>query len=194
MGDDRSRIERAVEYAVHVPVGFVAFARDSVPTFVQMFSARGRREMETHHKDVNTRINNYRAMGQLAVQYGPPVIRARLVEHLETLRVRANETFASMPLVDRGHAPVPTTMRVVDEHEAPARPGASDPVTASASAEDGPDPSGLAIPDYDGLAASQIIERLEGLDATELDAVDAYERATRARRTVLGKIAILRAS
>ena len=67
--------------------------------------------------------------------------------------------------------------------EAPAAPGAP-----------APDPSGLAIPDYDGLAASQIIERLEGLDAGELDAVDAYERATRARRTVLGKIAILRAS
>lgn len=192
MGDDRSRVERAVEYAVHVPVGFVAFARDSVPTFVQMFSARGRREMESHHKDVNTRINNYRAMGQLAVQYGPPVIRARLVEQLEALRILANETFASMPLVDRGPGPVPATMRVVDATDGSIRAGAADPEPTAA--ENTPDPGGLAIPDYDGLAASQIIERLEGLDATELDAVDAYERATRARRTVLGKIAILRAS
>lgn len=181
-------MERAVEYAVHVPVGFIAFARDSVPTFVQMFAGRGRREVDAHHKVVNTRINNYRAMGQLAVQYGPPVIRQRLVEHLETLRVLANETFASMPIGDRTPAPVPTTMRVVDE------PGESVTPTPITPVGPAPDPSGLAIPDYDGLAASQIIERLEGLDATELDAVDAYERATRARRTVLGKIAILRAS
>ncbi|MEY3360555.1 MAG: hypothetical protein RL531_274 [Actinomycetota bacterium] len=193
MGDDRSRIERAVEYAVHVPVGFVAFARDSVPTFVQMFAGRGRREMESHHKDVNTRINNYRAMGQLAVQYGPPVIRARLVEQLEALRVLANETFASVPLIDRGRPPVPAEMRVVEEVVQPGPPvTAPDPTPHPA--EGAPDPSGLAIPDYDGLAASQIIERLEGLDPAELDAVDAYERATRARRTVLGKIAILRAS
>lgn len=193
MGDDRSRIERAVEYAVHVPVGFVAFARDSVPTFVQMFAGRGKREVESHHKDVSTRINNYKAMGQLAVQYGPPVIRARLVEQLEALRVLANETFASMPLVDRGPAPVPTTVRIVED-AAPSTDPVTDVATEVPAAGPAPDPSGLAIPDYDGLAASQIIERLESLDAAELDAVDVYERATRARRTVLGKIAILRAS
>jgi len=191
VGEERSRIERAVEYAVHVPVGFVAFARDSVPTFVQMFAGRGKREVDAHHKVVNTRINNYRAMGQLAVQYGPPVIRQRLVEQLEALRVLANETFASMPIGDRTPPPVPTTMRVVDEPGEPAPAIAETPTAPTGPA---PDPSGLAIPDYDGLAASQIIERLEGLDAAELDAVDAYERATRARRTVLGKIAILRAS
>lgn len=193
MGDDRSRIERAVEYAVHVPVGFVAFARDSVPTFMQMFSARGRREVDAHQKVVNTRINNYRAMGQLAVQYGPPVIRARLVEHLEALRVLAGETFASMPLVDRTPAPEPAAMRVVATVTDEPAPAPVAPAPAAPTAE-APDPRDLAIPDYDGLAASQIIERLEGLDAGELDAVDAYERATRARRTVLGKIAILRAS
>jgi hypothetical protein len=191
VGEERSRIERAVEYAVHVPVGFVAFARDSVPTFVQMFAGRGKREVDAHHKVVNTRINNYRAMGQLAVQYGPPVIRQRLVEQLEALRVLANETFASMPIGDRTPPPVPTTMRVVDEPGEPAPAITEAPAAPTGPA---PDPSGLAIPDYDGLAASQIIERLEGLDAAELDAVDAYERATRARRTVLGKIAILRAS
>ena len=130
-------------------------------------------------------------MGQLAVQYGPPYIRQRLVEQLETLRVLANETFASMPIPDRA-PPQPTTARVVETvgetDPAPA------PVTTAPTLTPVPDPSALAIPDYDGLAASQIIERLEGLDATELAAVDEYERATRARRTVLGKIAILQAS
>jgi hypothetical protein len=50
----------------------------------------------------------------------------------------------------------------------------------------------LAIPQYDSLAASQVVARLEGLTATELDAVGRYELAHRGRKTVLGKIDQLR--
>ena len=45
----------------------------------------------------------------------------------------------------------------------------------------------LAIPDYDSLAASQVVPRLAGLTADELEAVRAYEAAHRARRTILGE-------
>ena len=65
---------------------------------------------------------------------------------------------------------------------------ASTPETDSTAMQ----PGILSIPDYDGLAASQIIERLEGLNPEELNDVEEYERSTRARRTILGKIAILR--
>ena len=46
----------------------------------------------------------------------------------------------------------------------------------------------LAIPGYDSLAASQVVPRLAGLSAAELEAVRAYEAATRNRRTVLTRI------
>jgi hypothetical protein len=46
----------------------------------------------------------------------------------------------------------------------------------------------LAIPGYDQLSASQVVERLEGLTPEELDAVRAYELAHRGRATILGKI------
>jgi hypothetical protein len=49
----------------------------------------------------------------------------------------------------------------------------------------------LAIPAYNSLAASQVVSRLEGLTAAELEAVRRYEEAHRGRRTVLGKIALL---
>jgi hypothetical protein len=49
----------------------------------------------------------------------------------------------------------------------------------------------LAIPDYDELSASQVVERLDGLDAASLDAIKRYERAHRGRNTILGKIAQL---
>jgi hypothetical protein len=52
----------------------------------------------------------------------------------------------------------------------------------------------LAIPDYDSLAASQVIPRLAGLTADELEAVRSYEAAHRARRTILGRVAQLQQS
>lgn len=58
-------------------------------------------------------------------------------------------------------------------------------------AEPGPDPDGLAIPDYDSLSAFQVMPRLEALDTDDLDAVRAYEESTRGRRTILNKIAQL---
>jgi len=53
------------------------------------------------------------------------------------------------------------------------------------------DASGLAIPDYDSLSASQVVTRLGGLSGDELTAVHDYERSTRGRKTVLNKIAQL---
>ncbi len=52
----------------------------------------------------------------------------------------------------------------------------------------------LAIPDYDSLAASQVIPRLAGLTPPELEAVRLYEAAHRARRTILGRVAQLQQS
>ncbi len=53
---------------------------------------------------------------------------------------------------------------------------------------DHPVESALPIPEYDQLSASQVVERLEGLTTTELDAVRTYELAHRGRSTILGKI------
>lgn len=45
----------------------------------------------------------------------------------------------------------------------------------------------LAIPSYDALSASQVVQRLAGLSRPEIKAVRAYEAATRGRRTILAK-------
>jgi hypothetical protein len=50
----------------------------------------------------------------------------------------------------------------------------------------------LPIAGYDQLAASQVVARLGDLDAGALAAVERYELAHRARRTVLSKVAQLR--
>lgn len=55
-----------------------------------------------------------------------------------------------------------------------------------------PSAAELAIPEYDGLSASQVVSRLTGLLPGELEAVRAYEAAGRGRKTVLAAIDRLR--
>jgi hypothetical protein len=61
------------------------------------------------------------------------------------------------------------------------------------SATQGPLPTSddLGIPGYDSLSASQVVQRLPSLLHSELDAVKAYESATRGRRTILTRISQL---
>ena len=56
---------------------------------------------------------------------------------------------------------------------------------------DVPAAEALPIPDYDELSASQVVERLDGLDRESLDAIRRYETDHRGRNTILGKIAQL---
>ncbi|MHB1487844.1 MAG: hypothetical protein ACYCS7_12520 [Acidimicrobiales bacterium] len=54
--------------------------------------------------------------------------------------------------------------------------------------------SGLAIPGYDSLSASQVVQRLAGLTQSELEAVRAYETQTRDRKTIVHRAAQLLAA
>lgn len=67
------------------------------------------------------------------------------------------------------------------ERRRPAsKPGGSGPA--------GPSPAALAIPGYDSLSASQVVQRLAGLSGDELAAVRSYEEAHRGRRTILNRV------
>ena len=48
--------------------------------------------------------------------------------------------------------------------------------------------STLSIPGFDTLSASQVVQRLDGLDRTELVSVRTYEASTRGRRTILSRV------
>jgi hypothetical protein len=93
------------------------------------------------------------------------------------------------------------TTTAAEAPESPATPvgsvtSAASSSTAPAEAEvswqtDVPAVESLPIPDYDELSASQVVERLEGLDRESLDAIRRYETEHRGRNTILGKIAQL---
>ncbi|MGH9102351.1 MAG: hypothetical protein ACRDYD_05125 [Acidimicrobiales bacterium] len=60
--------------------------------------------------------------------------------------------------------------------------------SARPPAPDGPEAGSLAIPGYNALSASQVVQRLPGLTSAELAAVREYEQLTRRRRTILARV------
>jgi hypothetical protein len=122
----------------------------------------------------------------------PPAPAAPLPAHddppIDILRVIATGDDSDLDLdADRRGAS--------DGPGAPA--GGASPADLETGSEDdtvgpAPDQDELAVPDYDSLAASQVVPRLAALSADELDAVGRYEAAHRKRRTILHRVEQLR--
>lgn len=77
-----------------------------------------------------------------------------------------------------------------DQGADPAWPLGTEPGVSDAEPSP-PEPSPaaeLAIPDYDHLAASQVVARLGGLERDELIAIREFELSNRGRRTILSKV------
>jgi hypothetical protein len=195
-------IERAVDLLVYAPIGVAMFAKDTVPTFVKMFVSRGQTELQKQEKTLRDRANQYRAVGKFAVKYGGPEVKRQAGSKLDGARRVCEETFSGL-IVNRGGgdstdapapASTPTAAPVTESDKVEVRA----PVATTngngrghgngAAAPSAPPAPELAIPEYDQLSASQVVERLEGLSAGELDAVREYELAHRGRNTILGKI------
>ena len=124
---------------------------------------------ERGRQHLQTQMGVARMMGQFAVQIGSRKVSEYVQRQRDAAEVDDQPLAADAP--SRGDDPAPP------EHE---------PTVAPA-----PSGGGLAIAGYDTLAASQVVARLDGLDADELEAVRVYEAAHRNRKTVLGKVAQL---
>lgn len=91
---------------------------------------------------------------------------------------------------------VPTVMDAPAVVDVPAAPAVADPGPAASLVpppSSVPNADGLAIPGYDSLSASQVVQRLAGLAPDELAAVGAYESTHRGRRTILTRVSQLQA-
>ena len=200
MSDDDNPLERAVELLVYAPIGLAMFAKDTVPTFMKMFVARGQTEVTQRRKTAEGQASQYKTIGQMAVKYGGPEVKRQAEAAAGTVRKRAEDTIAAVASVAANQTGIPTAPG------APAKsPGSkistptttSTPLNGTSAAPVGPaatvGPPELPIPDYDLLSASQVIDRLPGLAAEDLTAVHSYEVAHRGRTTILGKITQLTA-
>lgn len=175
MTDPKGPAEHAVELVFFAPIGFALEAKSLLPTFIE----RGRQQ-----------VTMAKVVGRFAVSQGQTVGRKRLSKAQAQAEALMAE-FGLGPAAANGSSTGAATSGGADRPSAVDGAGAVAeapmPRVAQSSAASG----GLAIADYDSLAASQVIPRLAGLDAVELEAVRAYESSHRARKTILGRIAQL---
>jgi len=168
--DEKSPVEHALEVFVFAPLGLAMTARTQLPEMVE----RGRAQVEGQ-------LTVARFLGQFAVQHGKAEVEKRLKAYLDPGVPNGPEPQAAQP-------PAGTTLPVsVLAQPAPEPAPAAAPEVGATR----PAAGDMAIPGYDALSASQVVQRLPGLSPAELEQVRVYEAATRGRKTVLTKISQL---
>lgn len=174
---DKTPKDRLLDLFVFGPAGLALTAAEEFPKLVQ----KGRHRVEGQ-------VHTARLVGQFAVQMGRQQIESSLGnlfsrgdEHRPTVvhapqshgepsaGERSEGAVASSPAVERSTAPVSV-------------PGAAPSSNGTMAS------SALAIPGYDSLSASQVVQRLGGLTPDELGAVREHELAHRHRRTILNRV------
>jgi len=197
--------QRVWDLFVYLPAGALLELGDEVGALVE----KGRRRYEGQ-------VQSAKLIGQLAVSMGTREARRRLDQVRkegartvsEAVEPLSHQVSALMGLLS-GSKGVPAVEKTLASNEAPASeqpldnsvplgrrspPAPSGDLVPEASrleaAEAGSSvrPVSLPIPDYDLLAASQVVRRLEALSSTEREEIRRYERQGRARRTILNRL------
>jgi hypothetical protein len=187
----RSVAERALDLFVYLPVGVLLTAVEDTSEAV----AKGRTR-------VDQEVRNAQVVGRFAVDLGLRQLKAQIEsitrevrEARDTGSLAASQEPKEQPR-ERGQAggtrpparrsrPVTTAHRQISHREASHQQGLGPRPDRRDSAPPRDPEVDRAIPDYDILAASQVVRRLDGLDHDELRAVLRHEQATRARRAVI---------
>lgn len=194
MSNAKEPIERAKEVLVYGPVGLAMYLRDTAPSFMKVFVARGRAELDQQRRTVGDQLGQARTIGASATDSTAPQLLRLVAEGLGRVRETAEGAIGTISgWAGESVSDAPGTPETEDaaDHpdrsESPQAHGASAESTSSVG-EDADDPARLAIAGYDELSASQVVDRLDGLSPDDLAAIRDHERATRARATILGKI------
>ena len=171
----RSVAERLLDLLVYLPAGAVTAALEDVPKTV----AKGRAR-------VDQELRNARIVGRLALGVG----RRRIEEQLE--RITAEGRASTGSTSEAGAPSPPGPGRVRGAEKGPREAGREPRQERGTGSQPPPAPPRSAevdrvIPDYDVLAASQVVRRLDGLGRDELRAVIRHERATRGRHMILDR-------
>lgn len=195
MTDEKTPLDQALELLVFAPIGLALTARDELPKLIergrqqvtgqvamakmigQFAVAQGQREAEKVVKQAGERLGDL-GLGGRPAPSGAPATTASA----SASAAPSAPTAATPPSAGNGSSAT----------SAPAAPVAGTAATRTSAAS--PSDDHLAIPGYDALSASQVVQRLAGLSSAELEAVRAYEAGNRGRKTVLHRISQLQAS
>jgi hypothetical protein len=180
MTDHKSPLERALDVLVYAPVGLALTAAEELPGLIE----KGRER-------VTNQVTMAKVVGQFVANQG--------AQEAGKAVKQAAGALAGLGIVPSprpaGQSNGPAVSAGVGGATPSAGTSAASPASTNGSADGHaaptPPPDDLAIPGYDALSASQVVQRLDGLAEGELEAVREYETATRGRRTILSKIAQL---
>jgi hypothetical protein len=186
--EERSLVDQVLDVVVFLPLGAL-LAAQSDPSGI---AERGRRHLEAQ-------VRTARFLGELAVREAgrqAQTVAADLwggfsaarrhetsaptAPREETEQTNRTEVTGTPPPAEGAGAPRPER----PARPAPARPAPARPAPARRAATGARE---LAIPGYDELSAFQVVQRLGGLSSEELEAVLAYERSHRRRKTIVGR-------
>jgi hypothetical protein len=178
MADEKTPLDHALDVLVYAPFGLALSVRDLLPQLAE----KGKQQL-------TGQVTMAKMVGQFAVQQG----QTEAGKAFEKARDQAQSTLEQLTRLG-GPAPSPADVAAPSTNNG-ARAVTEQPAaeTQPVPATSGPEAGALAIPGYDSLAASQVVPRLTGLAADELEAVRAYESSHRGRRTILNRIAQLQA-
>lgn len=169
---DVAAVANTVLYA---PLGLALEARTLMPRFIE----RGRNQ-----------VAMAKMIGQFAVRKGSEDVAAGLLSGQERL-VGLLATFGvGGPPTDPVGGSASGGPDLSSSQDS-VRPEANRATPHAVEVAEGIDPADLAIDGYDLLSASQVVPRLESLTPDELELIGRYEAGTRARRTILAKVAQL---
>jgi len=180
--EDKSPGDRLLELVVFGPAGLAVTIVEEFPKLVE----KGRHRVEGQ-------VHTARLVGQFAVQMGRRQLEQSL-GHLGARRDHVPEHDADDDDGDSGVGPradveAPAMAPSMRDEPEPVSERRRPPVWLGAEVGNGSgSPSSLAIPGYDSLSASQVVQRLEGLSSPELEEVRAHEAAHRQRQTILHRV------
>jgi hypothetical protein len=182
MTDEKTPVEQALDVFVYAPLGLVFSAGELFPKLVE----KGR-----------SQLGVAKMIGQFAVQQGQTeagkVFDRASKQAMSTLEQLAGRPSGGTNGVRSTNGTTPSTASTA------AAPASTAPIKIAvvetpAVATSGPEAAELAIPDYDSLSASQVLPRLTGLSASDLEAVRGYEAAHRGRKTILNRVTQLQSA
>ena len=174
-GDEHTLNGRLLDALVYAPIGLVLAAVEEFPKLAD----RGREKL-------GTQVSSARAVGEFVVVAGGKELQRRsgsVFRRPDRQSPESKPGVSAPPLRSvtnpgPGVVPTPSTGNgSVADH--PSAPTVSAHVPAAAD---------LAIPAYDTLSASQVVQRLDGLSRGQLVSARAYEAGTRGRRTILSRV------
>jgi hypothetical protein len=184
-------VDVALDLLVYVPVGLAMTAAKELPKLAEKGRAR-----------VTTQIAIARVVGELAVARGRQTLEKKLAPTPAPPHGGPSDQAATVFRPSTPPAGSQATVGADGPAVVPPEPGrgALEEEEDEEDLEDGaeagpsfadettPGVAELAIPGYDSLSASQVVQRLAGLSGPELTDVRTYEETHRGRRTILNRI------